>query len=124
MHSRQRWNYLGRVFALLSISAALASCSELQTTAPPSISGSPSAFAAAFSRYRFQPQAAGRAVSFSIANKPRWAQFDEGTGLLSGVPRASDAGTYRDIQISANDGTSTATLAAFTIEVSAPRVAI
>jgi len=118
---RIKWNYLGPVFGLLSISAALAACGQLQAT-PPKISGSPSAIVAAYHPYRFQPEAAGQSVSFSIVNKPRWAEFSETTGLLSGVPRAPDTGEYRNIEISANDGTSTATLPGFTIEVTAPKL--
>lgn len=54
----------------------------------PVISGQPRRHAFAGSRYGFTPtvtDADGDTVSFTIKNKPSWAQFDSTTGRLSGV---------------------------------------
>ncbi|MBT5268994.1 MAG: hypothetical protein HOL70_06045, partial [Candidatus Marinimicrobia bacterium] len=37
--------------------------------------------------------------SFSIKNKPSWADFDQSTGMLFGTPLASDFGVYNDVLI-------------------------
>ena len=59
----------------------------------------------------------GNALTFSIANAPAWATFNSSTGQLSGTPTAAQVGTYSNITISVSDGTATATLAAFNIQV-------
>lgn len=56
-------------------------------------------------------------LTFSIENKPAWASFGRRHGTLYGVPHANDAGTYRDIRITATDGNMVANLQAFTLEV-------
>jgi hypothetical protein len=70
--------------------------------------------------YGFQSWATdtdGRAVSYSIKNKPSWATFDTTYGHLYGIPPTSAAGTYANIVISASDGISQASLPAFSIVV-------
>jgi hypothetical protein len=70
--------------------------------------------------YGFQTWATdtdGRAVTYSIQNKPSWATFDTTYGHLYGVPPTSAAGTYANIVISASDGISRASLPAFSIVV-------
>ncbi|WP_199180668.1 putative Ig domain-containing protein, partial [Enterovibrio norvegicus] len=42
-------------------------------------------------------------TTFSIQNLPSWATFSTTTGLLSGTPAESDAGTYDNIIITATD---------------------
>jgi hypothetical protein len=59
-------------------------------------------------------------VTYSIANKPSWATFDTKYGHLYGVPTAANVGTYKNIVISASDGVSNASLAAFSITVTGP----
>jgi len=90
---------------------------------PPTIAGVPATNATTGQAYSFQPTAtdpSGQPLVFSIANKPAWASFSTSTGQLSGTPAATDAGTYASIVISVSDGTATATLPAFSIQVSAP----
>jgi hypothetical protein len=73
--------------------------------------------------YAFQPSASdtsGDALSFSIVNKPSWATFDPSSGSLSGTPAAADVGSYSSITITVADGTATAQLAPFSIQVTAP----
>jgi len=54
---------------------------------------------------------------FSIENKPAWASFGRRHGTLYGVPRATDAGMYREIRITATDGNVVAHLQPFTLQV-------
>ncbi|MET0986337.1 MAG: putative Ig domain-containing protein [Steroidobacteraceae bacterium] len=73
--------------------------------------------------YAFRPTVSdpnGDPLSFSIANKPAWASFSTSTGLLSGTPVSSQAGTYSNIVISVSDGTASASLPAFSISVTQP----
>ena len=89
---------------------------------PPSISGSPATTVFAGSEYRFQPQASdpeGDSLTFSIVNRPSWANFNSATGLLSGTPTSNNVGTTADIQISVRDAEFTVSGAAFSIRVDA-----
>jgi len=87
----------------------------------PVISGNPSNRVTANTAYSFTPTAsdadAGDTLTFAISGQPSWAAFDTANGRLSGTPVDGDAGTYSDIAISVSDGTDTAALAAFAIEV-------
>ena len=90
---------------------------------PPVISGSPPPTVTAGSAYSFQPTASdpsGKALSFSIQNKPSWASFSIATGAVTGTPTTAQEGTYSNIVITASDGTASASLKAFSISVVAP----
>lgn len=103
--------------------------SSLPDTAPattpesaPTISGTPVTTVVVGTPYSFQPSASdndGEALTFAIQNKPAWATFNAGSGLLSGTPTANDVGTTSQIIISVSDGTAEADLAAFSIAVTA-----
>ena len=87
---------------------------------PPTISGNPASAVVAGSLYSFTPTAsdpAGKTLTFSIRNKPSWANFNTATGALTGTPTAANAGTYASIVISASDGSASASLPPFTISV-------
>jgi hypothetical protein len=87
---------------------------------PPRISGTAAASVAAGHAYAFQPAATdpnGLRLTFGISNKPAWAGFNSSTGLLSGTPAATNAGTYSNITITAYDGYAKAVLPAFSIAV-------
>jgi hypothetical protein len=104
------------------IFAALLSSPWLAATAAPSLSGKPAATITAAHYFAFQPAASNpggrRALTFSIANKPSWAQFDAGTGRLYGTPLPqSNVGTFANIVISASDGSTRASLAPFSVTV-------
>jgi hypothetical protein len=105
----------------LSCSNAAGSSSVSTTvTVATTISGSPPVTATVGTAYSFTPTAAGGAgskLTFSVQNLPAWATFNPASGTLSGSPTA--AGTFANIVISVSDGTSTASLPAFTITVSA-----
>jgi hypothetical protein len=90
--------------------------------AAPAIQGSAITTATVGTVYSFQPQATdpnNDPITFSIANKPAWATFNQGTGQLSGTPTAADVGSYANIEISATDGKDTVSLPAFSLTVSA-----
>jgi hypothetical protein len=86
----------------------------------PTISGSPVTTATVNQAYSFRPAASdadGNTLAFSIQNKPSWATFSTTTGSLNGTPTA--AGTFGNLIISVSDGKASASLAAFSIAVSA-----
>jgi hypothetical protein len=122
-------------FAVLggSLALALAACGGDGSDAPVpgstasttnsgtlSIQGVPPAGVNYESPYSFTPTVsgpAGAALTFNIQNKPAWATFSSTNGALTGTPGAANVGTDADIVISVSDGTSTASLAAFSISV-------
>jgi hypothetical protein len=89
---------------------------------PPTISGAPAASVVAGNAYEFVPQAAdpdGQTMVFSVTGTPSWASFDTVTGRLSGTPAAGDVGSHGPITIAVTDGAASASLAAFSITVTA-----
>jgi hypothetical protein len=97
------------------------------TTAPanraPTISGTPATVATSGIAYNFLPVGSdpdGNTLSYSIQNKPSWASFSATTGRLSGTPGASNVGTSARIIITVTDGSLSAALTSFTIQVNAP----
>jgi hypothetical protein len=89
----------------------------------PVISGTPPTTAVAGRLYSFVPQAFdanGDRLLFTVANKPAWAAFDRRTGRLSGTPTTAQAGSYAGISIRVSDRLASASLAPFTITVTAP----
>lgn len=107
---------------------ALGGCGGSSASSPsgsspsaPSIGGAPVTQVAVGGQYSFTPSvrsAGGRAVSFSIRNKPAWASFSIATGELTGTPTSSNVGRYPNIVISVSNGAARSSLAAFTIIVS------
>lgn len=90
---------------------------------PPTISGTPPTQVTAGQAYSFTPTASGPSgttLSFSIQNKPSWGTFSIATGALTGTPPTSTSGTFANIVISVSDGTQSAALPAFSIQVNAP----
>jgi hypothetical protein len=86
----------------------------------PRITGTPSTSVLQGSAYVFAPSATdadGNTLTFSIANAPGWAAFNASTGRLSGTPTVANLGTYNNITISVSDGTVSASLPAFGIQV-------
>jgi hypothetical protein len=109
-----------------SLSASLPAFSIQVKARPnhaPVISGVPPASVVAGSAYSFTPTASdadGNPLTFSITNQPSWASFNVNTGHLSGTPTRSQVGTFANIVITVSDGTTSASLPAFSIEVDAP----
>ena len=89
-------------------------------TGVPTISGTPRGAVLYSDAYAFAPVASdpdGDALSFQVENRPPWTDFDPLTGTLSGVPGYDGIGVYDGIVISVSDGTSSASLPAFSISV-------
>ncbi len=121
--SAQAGSYAGIVISVSdgSQSASLAPFS-VKVVTPLTISGSPGTQVVAGQSYSFTPTTnapAGSSLTFSIQNRPTWATFSGTTGLLSGTPSATQAGTYSNIVISVSDGSQSVALPAFAIQVSA-----
>ena len=99
---------------------AIRSISVIAGNTKPVISGTPSTLITVAQAYTFVPTASdidNNPLTFSIQNKPAWADFDTTTGALTGTPQANDVGIDSNIIISVTDGTDTASLEAFDIEV-------
>jgi hypothetical protein len=120
--------FRGRHYLLIAIAlTALAGCGSDANpeggdfgNLPPIITGTPATTIVAGSAYAFTPAAAdpeGGSLTFSITNKPGWAQFSQATGALSGTPTAGDVGMTGMISIDVSDGKSIAELPAFQIQV-------
>ncbi len=94
---------------------------------PPVIGGSPATSGREGIAYSFTPIASdpdGNSMAFSVSNKPSWASFSASNGRLSGTPPVGSAGSYAGIVISVSDGSLSASLPAFTINVAANRAPI
>lgn len=88
--------------------------------ATPVISGTPATAVNTGTGYTFTPSASdaiGAPLTFSILNRPAWANFNSLTGQLSGTPTSAYAGSYSNIVISVSDGVASASLPAFAINV-------
>ena len=87
---------------------------------PPTISGHSVASVPVGMAYNFTPAATDaehNPLTFSIQNKPSWAQFNTATGALTGTPAAANVGAYANVQISVSDGKASVSLPAFTVTV-------
>jgi len=83
----------------------------------PTITGTVRTVTNQYDSYHFLPKSNdvnGDGLTFSIVNKPKWAEFNSSTGLLSGVALE---GSYNNITISVSDGSEKVSLAPFNIEV-------
>ncbi|MFO7766739.1 MAG: putative Ig domain-containing protein [Pelovirga sp.] len=90
------------------------------TNRSPVISGSPNHTASVGQTYQFAPSASdpdADTLEFAISELPFWASFDPQTGVLSGTPVSQDVGVSSNIVISVSDGSLSASLPAFSIEV-------
>jgi len=86
----------------------------------PTITGTPATTIVADTNYNFTPTANdidGDTLTFSITNKPLWANFDSSTGALTGTPNNINIGTTSGILISVSDAISTTSLASFDLTV-------
>jgi hypothetical protein len=93
-----------------------------QPNNPPTIWGVPGTSVTSGQTYTFRPSASdpdNDPLTFSVQRLPGWATFDTATGRLSGAPTWDQAGTYSSIVISVSDGSATASLAPFTVTVTA-----
>jgi hypothetical protein len=110
--------------ASASASAATPASSSTGQSTSVALSGAPNTTATAGTDYLYQPSltAGSGDVTFSITGLPTWATFDSNTGVLTGTPATSDEGKTGAITITASNGSSTASVGPFTIQVNAPPV--
>jgi hypothetical protein len=105
----------------LSASLSAFSITVVDSNSPPQLSGTPSSQVNIGQNYSFTPNAFdpdGDNLTFSIRNKPAWANnFDTTTGQLSGTPQTGDNRTYSGIVITADDGTTSVSMPTFSITV-------
>lgn len=83
----------------------------------PTISGTPQSSLLANTDYLFTPSASDNEddpLTFSISNKPNWADFNTFSGVLKGTP--VKVASFENIVISVSDGTSKTSLPAFNID--------
>ncbi len=89
---------------------------------PPTISGSPTTSLRVGETYAFQPHASdpdGDSLTFSIQNRPGWANFSPATGRLEGTPDDGDVGEFSSVRITVSDGRGAqASLPVFGVDVS------
>jgi hypothetical protein len=108
------------LLAVVLVTASLPAFSG--TNHPPVITGIPATSVAVGRSYNFQPTASdpdGNALKFKISNKPAWASFSTTTGRLSGTPGTGSIGTYLSWFPWVSDRKKSASLPAFSIQVSA-----
>jgi Putative Ig domain len=111
--------------AAVSTSSAAAPASTVQSNPSPApasvqLGGTPAASVTAGNAYQFQPTvSAGGAVTFSVHGQPAWMAFNSATGALSGTPTASQAGSTGQITITGSNGTSSASIGPFVVQVTA-----
>ena len=106
-----------------SVQVLAAASATSTTTTTIVLSGTPPTSVTAGSSYAFQPTASdsgGKLMSFSVQNKPAWANFSIASGQLDGTPSSVQTGTYANVVISASDGTAASALPAFSITVMSP----
>jgi len=99
-------------------SSSSSSDSDTPTNAVPTIAGDANTTVSVGQPYSFIPavgDADGDTLTFSIQNKPTWADFNTSNGALTGTPTAY--GATADINISVSDGEGTASLPLFTLNV-------
>ncbi len=86
----------------------------------PTISGNPPSSVSVDRAFVFTPTATdpdGDPLTFSVRGLPGWADFDASSGLISGVPGPGDVGMYSGISVSVSDGSLSAALPSFSVEV-------
>lgn len=105
----------------IAVSLATFSIRVVNVNASPVITGVPANAIYENTLYSFTPtvnDSDADLLTYSISNKPSWANFDRATGILTGVPQHSDIGTTSNINISVSDGFSfAAPLGEFSITV-------
>lgn len=99
--------------------ASFASVVSAQTVnRPPTISGTPPSVIKVNTSYYFKPVASdpeGKALKFSVVNKPGWMAVAPNGGQLMGYPKSP--GVYSNIILRVTDGVNVVSLPAFTITV-------
>jgi hypothetical protein len=86
----------------------------------PTISGVPNSSVIVDEQYSFAPSAMDAdndPLTFSVQGEPDWLTIESDTGILSGIPALADIGSYSGIVISVSDGSLSASLPQFVVDV-------
>lgn len=87
----------------------------------PTISGDPDSLVLVDEQYSFTPSASDvdpdDVLTFAVSGEPNWLTIDSGSGALTGTPTLADVGTYPGIVVSVSDGSLSASLPQFTVDV-------
>ncbi len=68
-----------------------------------------------YSNYTYLPDINDSSLTYSISNKPEWAEFDSKSGKLSGIP--TKVKIYKNIEINATNGTKNFQIVKFDLNV-------
>ena len=121
-------------FTVLAVVVSLGGClSSKEDAAPvavpdpdppsnsaPTISGVPSSSVLMGEQYSFTPTASDAdddPLTFDVQGEPNWLSINSGSGALSGTPTLADVGSYSGIVVSVNDGSASASLPQFGVDV-------
>ena len=87
----------------------------------PTISGNPDSSVLVEEQYSFTPSASDvdpdDVLTFAVSGEPDWLTIDSGSGALTGTPTLEHVGTYPGIVVSVSDGSLSASLPQFTVDV-------
>lgn len=100
--------------------AGWAGTSTAADNSAPQISGVAATTAKVGQTYSFQPTATdadNHALTFTVSGAPSWLKFSPATGRISGTPTNADVGEVKSILLEVSDGTSSVSLAPFTLTV-------
>ena len=117
---RVRTNTAVVLFIMLPLLAGCLDSTEDTALASLLISGTPGTSVKIGELYSFTPSVSdpdGDTLTFTIQNKPVWAEFTSSSGQLSGMPLLGNEGTYSNILIKVSDGQFSASLAPFSVTV-------
>jgi hypothetical protein len=106
----------------VSAANAASTAQDSSASAPASVrlSGTPAASVTVGSAYKFQPTVStGGTIKFSVQGQPAWMVFNSATGALTGTPTTSEEGSTTPITITGSNGTSSASIGPFIVQVKA-----
>ena len=86
----------------------------------PTISGTPSSSVLMGEQYSFTPSASDAdndPLTFDVQGEPSWLTINSGSGALTGAPTLADVGSYSGIVVSVSDGSASASLPQFGVDV-------
>ena len=86
----------------------------------PTISGNPNSSVLMGEQYLFTPSAADAdndPLTFDVQGEPNWLSINSGSGALTGAPTLADVGSYSGIVVSVSDGSASASLPQFGVDV-------
>lgn len=86
----------------------------------PTITGSPGSSVLMDEPYSFTPSASdvdNDQLTFAVSGEPDWLTINSGNGAVTGTPTLADVGPHSGIVVSVSDGSLSASLPQFTIDV-------